>query len=390
MTDEDTAPAEREPRLPRRDFVLLPLVVLATLAFLAVAVEGVARVGWPDVERDGCQITGPSGARDRPNCTARTKIYESPWIDYSYNDCGYRASQSCAPKAPGALRLGIIGTSVSNGFLVPYPQSLAGRVEHDLQHACPTHVDVQTVGLSRYKGFRGSLLSHVPERVAEALAMRPDALVTVIVPYDLEEYTEAPSAPPATTAPPAPPRSSVERLRGLLKAVSDESRATQVAQHYFYRDLDRYLPLYLKHGDAADFLRPPFTPAWRARLAMADRVIAATARQAQAAHTPFIVVFFPSRAQAALSWSAPPPGVDPTALGRALGEIARRDGAAFVDVSAAVRSETARDDMYYTVNGHPTGLGHRLMAQALDHELVSDGSAFGRCRPAPTSPARPA
>ena len=101
----------------------------------------------------------------------------------------------------------------------------------------------------------------------------------------------------------AGPGESLRRIGVALRA----SRAVLMAQHFLYENLDSYLPLYLKHGDEADFLRPPFSPAWRRRLAVFDREVAEISARAREAGAPMTLVFVPQRAQALLvHWKSRP------------------------------------------------------------------------------------
>ena len=137
----EASASARPESLPLRDYVLLPLIALATLLLLAFGCEGAARLVWPDHQADACQKADGSGFR--ANCTARVRIAEGPWVEYRYNDCGLRADRPCA-KAPGTRRIAVAGTSISSGYWVPYEQAFAGRLEQTLGQACGGPVDVQS------------------------------------------------------------------------------------------------------------------------------------------------------------------------------------------------------------------------------------------------------
>ena len=248
---------------------------------MAAGAEGAARMLWPDQQRDACQKADGSGFT--PNCVSRGKIAEGPWVDYRYNACGLRADRPCGPKAPGALRVSVIGTSISSAAWVPFEQGFSGRLERSLGASCRAPVDFQTEPLIGLGGLGGAKWSRIGNNLEAALALRPDALVTVMGPFDLEEY-HAPAAGggvPAAAAPAS--RFGPEAAKAAVKRVQDNSRAAYMAQHFFYLNLPRYVPLYLKHGDAADFLRPPYTPAALARSAIGPRVCSAKSRRARQA-----------------------------------------------------------------------------------------------------------
>ena len=168
-------------------------------------------------------------------------------------------------------------------------------------------------------------------------------------------------------------RTLVVRLRA--------SRATLIAQHFFSENLDAYLPLYLEHGDEADFLRPPLTAAWQRRLTLFDREIGEIAARTQANGVPFMLVFVPLRAQAALlRWKHLPQGVDPTLLGKAIGDVARRHGVAYLDLTETIGDRPDVTSLYYPVNSHPNGEAGEIIAGALAAALIADNNSLATCR----------
>jgi hypothetical protein len=282
----------------------------------------------------------------------------------------------------------VVGTSISSGYWTPYEQTFSGRLEKTLSQTCRTNVDFQTERLIGLTGEGGAKWSRVSDTVPAALAVHPDVLVTVMGPYDLEQYMPPSPAGALSPSSSGPAKAkirlkspfSIEGLKSRFAGVIKDSRAAYMAQHFFYLNLPRYIPLYLKHGDAADFLRPPYTMLWRARLAFADRIIGKIADQANAAHVPLIVVFMPNRAETALA-AFPQAGIDPYALPDALRQIVHSHGGAFVDVTQIAKGLKQQDHLYYPVDGHPTGDGHALIAQALQPVLLADARALGQCRP---------
>ena len=365
--------------LPKRDLWLLPLIVALTSLVLLAGAEGLARLAWPERQADACERIDATGDHFRPNCRSRVKLAEGPWVEYAYNNCGYRSEAGCGPKPAGSLRVAVLGSSISRGFWVSYQQSFAGRLEHTLHDECGRDVEFENLALPRSDSAAGPVWHTMANRVGEALALQPDAIVTVLAPYDLEQYR----APNAATSPGSPAAGS-QRLAAIarLKKEFGGSRAVQIAEHFFYLDLRRYVSLYLQHGDQADFLRSPLTPAWQRRLRIADETLGRVANDANRSHVPLIVVFMPSRVEAALSASTTPPaGVHPFLLGQEIAQIAHRHGALFVYLSTLThRLPTVADHDYYPVDGHPNGYGHGLIAGAVEHALVTEVPAFATCR----------
>ena len=111
--EEDRRSARPSQRLSARDYVLLPLVVTGTLAALGLAVEGGARLLWPEQQHDACGVADGTESRFRANCAASVKMAESPWVTYAYNDCGYRTAEPCT--APGD-KVAVLGSSIARGY----------------------------------------------------------------------------------------------------------------------------------------------------------------------------------------------------------------------------------------------------------------------------------
>src|SRR5579863_10473039 len=89
-------------RLPRRDYILLPLLSFLTIVLMFAVSEIFTRLFWLQHKSFNCVIEDPvEGDRFKPNCTERSKLAEGPWVTYSYNDCGYRSITSCGPKPAG-------------------------------------------------------------------------------------------------------------------------------------------------------------------------------------------------------------------------------------------------------------------------------------------------
>ena len=165
---------------------------------------------------------------------------------------------------------------------------------------------------------------------------------------------------------------------------SRRAAAFVVAQHFHFQDMAVYLPLYLSYGDKADFLRPPFTPAWQIRLGRFESLIGEMSARARKAGTPFAIAFIPQEAELALMARHPlPPGVDPGALPRALSAIAARHGVNFVDASAALQTHAQPERLYYQVDGHLSGAGQPLAVAPIADRFSAQ--IFPACRAVQTS-----
>jgi hypothetical protein len=348
-----------------------------------VGAELVAQVVWPEEKLNSCVVPDKIlPFRYQANCTSTMKAAEGPWYTNRYNECGYRSAESCGPAPAGTRRIAVIGQSVGEGYMVEYPDTIGARLGADLTAMCGRSVQVQNLAATGYTGHRLAL------RMDEALALRPAAIVLPQNPFDIEaelDDTTDPFTGSVTSAQasrsaqaPAYKPSLFQRLESLLTG----TRTVTVAQHFLFRNQSVYLPVYLHYGDKANFLRPPFTPSWQERLRRFDLLISDLSSRAHQANVPLILVFVPHQAELELMKSAfVPPGIDPEALPRAMETIAARHGVIFIDSSTALRAEPAPQDLYYTVDGHPSGRGQPVIARAIAQNFVNlaDGP-FADCR----------
>ena len=376
----DTAPSS-PPELPRRDYILLPLISLLTIVILFGAAEGLTRWIWPEQKLISCEIDDPvNGARFKPNCSARVKNAEGPWTTYHFNDCGYRGKTSCATKPAGTARIAVIGSSVAQALYVPYDETYFGRLASDLNRICDRPVDVQNLGVLNVSPI------DTYRRIPEVIGLKPDVVLYLVAPFDLEKQIDPEAlaerdAPRTHAATPAATLALSPMKRFQEEVI--KGRSVLVAQHFLFENKETFLRVYLLYGDKADFLRQPFTSAWQKRFADVDVLIGGMADKLRAAGIPLLVVAVPSRAESALLSSPQlPPNVDPFAFGRRIDEIAAKHGAGYVDLTGVFSEIPDAQNMYYVVDGHVTADGQAVMARAILHKL-QDGTipAFSKCSP---------
>jgi hypothetical protein len=360
---DPASPAEPRRRLPRRDFVILPLLSFLTVLVMLGGTEIATRLMMPEKSVDECLAPDPVlGHRPRPDCVSHTKSAEGEWVENRYNDCGYRANSSCRPPPDGAPRIAILGSSMAWGLNVPTHETWYVRLADTLSHSCGKRVDVQNLS-----GVFN--LTQIAARVPEALALKPTAAVMILTPFDLE------GIPPGNFVPGVvdPERPEPKGLRKLQVEIVS-ARAVVAAQHLIFRRPSTYVPLYLRYGDKADFLRPPFSPAWRQRLAYTDQALAYMQQQFRTAGVPFVVVFVPQEAQADIvAAKLKFPGVDPYAFGAALGAIARKHGIIYNDLTSRFADIADAPDLYLNVDAHMNGRGNALEADGVRQALAGEG-----------------
>jgi hypothetical protein len=374
MADSSSAADPR--RFPKRDYILLPLTAILTLAFIASITEVSARLIWPEQPRDQCEVKESSRVRVLPNCRATVKSAEGQWVEYRYNECGFRSAASCGPKPPNNVRVVTLGTSISRGYLVSYADSFSGRLEQDLSRSCGRPVQFQNLSL----GVASQRAWHTAaQKVTSALRLDPDAIVLVVSSYDLVPYTQtAPEEQTANT--PSAAHDLTSTLGELRTLFAADSRAMTVAKHFAFNDPDRYLRFFSQHGDSSDYLRSPFSDAWRFRVEKVDQTVASIAAATQTAHVPLFLMLAPPRPAVLLAHApAAFPNLDGQVLPTALAGIARRHGAIFVDPTALESSAANWNKLYFVADGHPNAEGHRFMAAALRHAFVENVAPLRAC-----------
>lgn len=366
-------------RLHRRDLVLIPLLVVLTLAALAGLGELAAREVFVESGAETCGRIGPAGVDAmRPNCTSYRKAAEGPPTSNIYNECGYRTPEPCGALPPGAVRVAVMGASTAHGFKVPYAETFAARLTR-AHRDCSRPAEFQNMGVA------GAGLLDIYRRLPEALAMRPDLILIVLTPYEMKtplasEDLAGRRAPLAREerprAPAAPEKSLISRLSDLAYA----SRMLVAAQHFLFQDRAAFSRLFLLHGEDTDYLRVPFRPGWQKRVQDFELLLGEMAEQAGAAGVPMMLALVPQRIQASLLDPAVrPSGVDPFEIGRQLASVAARHHVAFEDTLRAFATVPDPDSAFYAVDGHIDARGHELVARALADHLPDGEPALQGC-----------
>ena len=363
---------ERPSSLPRRDLLLIPLLVALTCLVLFSVAEVGARLAWQSSEDDVCVKTDATlGHRFTPHCVSQVKAMEGPWVTNRYNACGYRTDQDCGPRQAGIRRINLMGSSTAQGYLIPYEGTVAANLGGALSAHCHADVQMENMGMIGYQG------EVIFRQLDEALALKPDAIVFLVTPFDFDPPAAEPV--PATGSGAAPPAQHTELLR-QLRNITASSRALAVAQHLVFTDNDRFASLYLGYGDRADFLRPPFTPAWQKRLDYLGDLLGRMQARTAAAGVTLVLAYVPSRVQAIyLSENTRPAGVDPFAFGRAIGDVAKAHEVSYVDVSDMFTYIKDAGSLFYPQDGHLTAEGQPLVGRAIAAKVLSSAPSFQGC-----------
>jgi hypothetical protein len=375
---EKEALATSDTRLPRRDYFIIPLISLITIAVMIGSAETASRVIWPDHSEDACS---QSLGHHKPNCSTMQKTMEGPAYIEAYNQCGYRSVAPCGPKPPGHTRIALLGSSFTLGFGVSYEQAFPGKTEQELTKACKRPVEIQNLSGVQLQPIQ------IYRRVDEALALQPDLLILSINPTDAHtDYSDddiRDRDEPAALERRVPPMSP---LKKLIKNASDQLTFIQVLQHFRYLNQDDYIHHFLQYGDEVDYLRTPLSETWTRRFAQLDILLGAVAEKARQKGVPVVFISGLSRVQVGLmSESSRPTGIDPFAFERGFAEIAARHGIVNIDPTALFSGRPDAANLFYPVNGHLTEEGNTVYQQALTRGLLSSDLAIFQACSKPTS-----
>ena len=351
-----------EETLPRRDVWLLPLVVILVVVVVLGASELVARRLFPERGRFSCgQEAGSGGHHFKANCVMHYKNPEGPDVEYRFNECGYRSGAPCGPKAPGTLRVVLMGTSVTMGLYVPEDQTLAARIEKTLGGVCRRRLEVENLGAIVD-------MASQPEVVDEAIGLSPDVVVLTVSPYDVEE------SPPANESKPQPltiSAKSKDYWRRLKLRIRNSSFVL-AAVHFSLLNEQILYHVFLGNGASRDLMSSPPTPGGDRMYSDFSAILGRMMPKLRSAGIPVVVVAVPNRAAAAMvSNHSRVEGIDPWLFGRRISEIARQQGALPVDVTSRFATSPHAERLFYAVDNHPKGAAHALIADALLEHLTS-------------------
>ena len=360
--------------LPRRDLWLLPLVSLMTVVILLGASEVLARVVWSQHLEDSCARHDPVlGIRFAPNCRSFVESAESPRVENSYNACGFRTDGRCGLKPAGAFRVAVIGTSTGSGYLVPYAQTFYVRAATQIEQQCHIPTDFQNLAVPGVSPQNALL------RLDSAMALKPNMVLMPVSAHDIDIIQASGQKAAGLSA--APPHLSPKQMVAQLVKTLRNSRIMLMGQHFLYLNEDEYLPLYLQHGEEADFLRPPLTGFWQEKLSLFDQEVGKISERAHAEGASFMIVYVPQRAQALLlKWHDLPKGTDPSLLGREIGKIASHHNARYLDLTQTIGDRPDVVSLFYPVDSHPDVAGSAIIGQSIANALMARDDAFARCR----------
>jgi len=348
--------------LPRRDFILLPLISLLTALLMGALAEFGSRQIWVEKANDDCAV----GGRHKANCTMLMKNIEGPWVRYETNDCGYRGTASCGPKPAGNLRAVVMGTSVAFGLHIPYDQFFAARAAPELSKIWHHPVEVQNLGDIM------PLWLNNDATLKEMAALKPDAVFLIVAPFDLSRAGGQGEEEGAV------PKKANEVKTGWTwtdaRLALRESRVLYMAQHFLLNDEKFFLHAFEEYADPNDASRTPTPPLVEQRFGLMEERVAKAVEYARPAGAEVFMVALPNRVQCALiSKRIRLPHMDPYIFNSRMKEIALRHEVNYIDLIPDLERTPNAERLFYSVDGHPAAGAHSLMASAIVHYFRKRG-----------------
>ena len=353
--------------LPHRDWVLLPMLSLLTIVALLLLFRWIAVKEFPESTPAGyrsvyeCvngvgtnQLSGLGGIA-RADCWGN--MSDTPLTEYRLNGRGHRAGAEYSPKAAGAYRIVMIGSSFAIGEGVPVEETIAPRLADDLQRETGRKVEVYNEGM----------FGEVPDVIAahfnDVMPAEPDLVLWLLTPHDIKDTTPGSAKTP-------PRRVGLAELARNRFSFDGQDQLVVLLRHLLFSGQGQYVKSYLAGAQDAGFLRAGLDAEWLSHLQAFDSDDARIETQARADKVPVATVLLPNRAQAAMiSMGEWPQGFDPYKLEEELDSIVASHGGNHIDILHDLRAVPNAERNFFTVNGHPKAEGDAILARLLAKEL---------------------
>ena len=370
----------------RRDWILLPILAILTVAALLAGAEVSARIVFPEQKAvlASCFVLNDTvhGVRGKPDCHFVETWRESGTVSYQLDDQGYRNPAGLLAHAGNAFRIVMTGSSIAMAEHVPQDESAAAILPRLLEQ----HTGHPVVLYNEGMGF--GFAENTDLRFQDVLDVAPNLILWVITPYDI---SGASLVNPDTNLVQWGNQSLLVKIRSRIQnffankspqqAISDFLGRTRTAfalQFILYRSPSLYLKSYLDQVDSeTGFLRQNLTPAWTVNLQETRRFSAEISHKAHAAGIPIVVTYIPNHAQAEMiamgSW---PKGYDPYRLNQIVQRMVVSQGDIFLNIAPQYRNIPIADLQkdYLPVDGHPNARGQALIARLTAQAMLENPS----------------
>lgn len=351
--------AERS-TLPLRDWILLPLVAVITLAALGGGMRFIAdrEVGdRKSLANSPCIQDLGTGFHGVPNSVCTINYSRGHSVEFKFNSCGERTLIECGAKPEGVYRIVIIGASNPMGFGVPVEEALAAQLSIDLSRQTGRRVEVYNAALLGSGGVPETLAKRMPE----FLALHPDLILWVFGAWDVNfkggDEGEAPAASLGKRSP--------------LDSFGN-SRAGFFLRSLLFQSQSIYMTAYLKRTETIERANAIASKSEPDRYRRFSQNLGEVADQAKAAGVPVAAAFLPIRGESASLLISPrPAGVDIDQMIQSVRGIMAQKGVVYLDVIPQLLAVPALDGIYDQIGDHLNAHGHAVYAHILSDSLSS-------------------
>jgi hypothetical protein len=352
--------------IPLRDWILLPLIAVVTIAVLG---EGTRFIADREVVRSKqvvgtcIQQTGSGPRHGVPNSVCIEKNSSNKLVEYRFNSCGDRTPLDCGPKPAGVYRIVLIGSSIPMGWGVTETDSLAERLATDLTQSTHRRVEVYN---SAMEGSGGSP-STLANRMSQVMALQPDLVLWVMSSWDIDP----------------------DKIRVQEKASQGGLSGSQVANRILtkfkivsyltellYRSESVFMSAYVRNIQEGAHLPADSHNDEDARMRLFSVDAGTIVDRAKAADVPVVATFLPNRGESALILMSPRSAqIDPVRLSNALRTVLVSKGAIYVDAVPDLEKAPNLDRFYDPLGFHLTAQGHAVLTQILAKALTGGAVA---------------
>ena len=219
-------------------------------------------------------------------------------------------------------------------------------------------------------------------RFDEALRVKPDMILWVLAPSDIEQDLAIVNHPQKADRSIPLMLRAWRRIKLVFGGTSSASaieetfnltRTSFLLRHFLFESQSQFVKSYLMGGDdETGFLKVKSSAEWSERLRQFCSAAAENEARAKVAGVPLVAVLVPNRVQAAMiSMGEWPAEYDPYKLDNQVRSIITSHGGTYIDILPDYRGILSPEQDYFPVDGHPDADGHALIARLLTKGLTS-------------------
>ncbi len=358
----------------RNNFLMMAFLAIVTPVLLFFATEiGLGRTYIRSSRSLGDCLDyehADAGIPNISNCKTVDKLYETPLVHYSFNECGLRSVYGCQPSSSDKYTIAMLGTSVGLGQWVNDNQSLSSQIEMDTANREQKHVVV--ANYSRMEEAPPMMVQLLPQ----ILQKKPNMVIVILTEYDVKISTA--NARDAAKIAKMIHASRLQWWTSYLKTLwqnetfreivitlnqhllqrIEGTRLACLIENFDFKNNARYVHQYLAGDDGeTGYLDPHPSAQWEASYSALANEIKEMSQLTNRSRIPLAVVLLPSHAQAIMlanpSIASEYPSYDPYYIEHRVKGIVEANGGDFVDIFPDCSQQNELGSHFYFENAHP-------------------------------------